>query len=65
MSFAVEYHPLAAAELVDAQAWYEKQTVGLGDRFLTSFETTMKRVSSWPNTGTPVEVDDSGAVADR
>jgi len=65
VSFGVEYHPLAATELVDAQAWYEEQNTGLSDRFLTSFEATMKRVSSWPNAGTPVALDDGGAVVNR
>ena len=65
MRLGVEYHPLAAAELVAAQAWYEEQNTGLGDRFLTSFEETMKRISRWPNAGAPVAVDDGGAVVNR
>ena len=45
MSFGVEYHPVAAAEFVDAQAWYEQQNLGLGDRFLAAFEATLKQLS--------------------
>ena len=65
MSFEVRYHPLAATELVDAQAWYEQQNRALSDRFLAAFEATVERISSWPNAGTPVVVDDDGAVANR
>ena len=43
MSFGVEYHPVAAAEFVDALAWYEQQNLGLGDRFSAAFEATLKQ----------------------
>ena len=65
MSFDVRYHPLASTELVDAQAWYEEQNRGLGDRFLVAFEATLKRVSHWPRAGTPVVVEDDGTVVNR
>lgn len=65
MSLGLAYHPLAAAELVDAQAWYEQQNPGLGDRFLAAFEATLKRVSSCPHAGTPVAFDDDGAIVNR
>ncbi len=60
MSFEVRYHPLAATEFVDAQAWYEQQNRALADRFLAAFEATLERISSWPHAGTPVVVDDDG-----
>ncbi len=65
MSFGVEYHPVAAEEFVDAQAWYEQQNLGLGDRFSAAFEATLKRIGDWPHAGTPVVVDDDGAVVNR
>ncbi len=65
MSFGVEYHPIAAAEFVAVQAWYEQQNLGLGDRFSAAFEATLKRISSRPHAGTPVAVDDDGAVVNR
>ena len=65
MSLEVRYHPLAATELVDALAWYEQQHPTLGDRFLAAVEATLERISSWPHAGTPVVVDDDGAVINR
>jgi len=65
LSLEVRYHPLAATELVDAQAWYEQQISALGVRFLAAVEATVERILSWPNAGTPVVVDNDGAVVNR
>jgi hypothetical protein len=65
VSLDVEYHPLAAAEIVNAEDWYEQQVRGLGDRFLAAVESTLKRVSRWPNAGIPVTVADDGTVVNR
>lgn len=65
MSREVRYHPQAAAELVEAEAWYEQQRRGLGDRFMAASEVALKRIGRWPNAGTPVVVDDDGTVVNR
>lgn len=65
MSREVRYHPQAAAELVEAEAWYEQQRRGLGDRFMTASEVALKRISRWPNAGTPVAIDADGTVVNR
>ncbi len=53
MTRKIEYHPLAAAEVVRAEAWYEKETAGLGDRFLAAVEATVVRGSRWPTSASP------------
>ena len=65
MTRKIEYHPLAAAEVVRAEAWYEKETAGLGDRFLTAVEATVVRGSRWPNAGRPVVIAPDGTVVNR
>lgn len=65
MSLDVEYHPLAAEEVVRAEAWYESEAAGLGDRFLTAVESTVGRCSRWPNAGRPVVIALDGAVVNR
>lgn len=65
MTLAIGYHPVAAAEVVRAAAWYENETAGLGDRFLDAIEATVLRGSRWPNVGQPVVITPDGAVVDR
>jgi hypothetical protein len=65
VSREVRYHPKAAAELVEAEAWYEQQRRGLGDRFMAASEVARKRINRWPNTGTPVLLDGDGTVVNR
>ena len=65
MSVSVEFHPLAADEISWAEDWYERQRVGLGERFLEVVEATVTRASRSPRTGTPVVVDQQGSVRVR
>lgn len=65
MTRSVRFHPLATAELVEAQLWYEHRVEGLGGRFLDAVRTTTSRAAQWPNAGTPTRHDDSGAVLER
>ena len=65
MSLDVEYHPLAAAEIADAEDWYEHQNEGLGDRFLAAVEAAVTRASRWPNAGTLVTISDDGTIVNR
>jgi plasmid stabilization system protein ParE len=62
---SVRFHPLATAEVVEAQLWYEDRVVGLGNRFLASLRVTTNRAARWPNIGTPVRVDAAGSVLER
>lgn len=65
MSVSVEFHPLAADEIVDAEDWYESQRSGLGARFLEVVEATVNRASRSPRTGTPDVIDQQGSVRVR
>ena len=65
VSLEVGYHPVAAAEVVRAAAWYENETAGLGDRFLDAVEASALRVSRWPNVGKQVVIAPDGAVVNR
>ena len=60
MTRSVRFHPLATAEVVEAQLWYEDRVAGLGDRFLDSLRVATNRAARWPNIGTPVRVDAAG-----
>lgn len=65
MTRQIEYLPLAAAEVVRAEAWYEKETAGLGDRFLAEVEATVGRGSRWPNAGRAVVIAPDSSVVNR
>jgi len=65
VSVSVEFHPLAAGEIADAEDWYEQQRSGLGARFLEVVEATVNRASNSPRTGTPVVVDQQGSARVR
>lgn len=65
MSLEVEYHPLAADEVVNAEDWYETESAGLGDRFLAAVEATVKRESRWPTAGRPNVIAADGTVVNR
>lgn len=65
MSREVRYHPLAADELVVAQAWYDERVAGLGDRFLEAVSAAVARVMEWPDGGVPVVVAADGTVVNR
>ena len=65
MTRPVRLHPLASAEIVDAQRWYEERVAGLGDRFILAVRAATERAARWPNAGTPVRVEADGSVAER
>ena len=65
MTRSVRFHPLATAEAVEAQLWYEDRVGGLGDRFLASLRIATNRAARWPNAGIPVHVDAAGGVLIR
>jgi toxin ParE1/3/4 len=48
VSLAVTFHPAAATEVEDAEAWYAKQRPELGDAFIADFEATIARVVGNP-----------------
>jgi toxin ParE1/3/4 len=62
---SVRFHPLATAEVVEAQLWYQRRVDGLGDRFLDAVRTTTSRAARWPNSGTPTRQDESGVALER
>lgn len=65
MTRAVRFHPLATAEVVEAQLWYENRVDGLGGRFLGAVRATTERAARWPNAGTPTRQDDSSEQLER
>ena len=42
-------HPLAKEELQEATFYYENCSAGLGERFLSDFETTLTFIEAVPN----------------
>ena len=45
----VRIRPEAEQELYEAAAWYERREVGLGLRFLQSYENALRRVQNEPD----------------
>jgi hypothetical protein len=41
-------NPEAEADLADAQAWYDRQRVGLGDELLLCIEEVFERIQRMP-----------------
>jgi len=48
VAYRVIFTPLARAELIEAQDWYERQAPGLGRRFRQSIDALVERVNSGP-----------------
>ena len=44
----VIYRPEAAADIVEAAAWYSRQRLGLGEEFLSAVRETAHRISEQP-----------------
>lgn len=65
MTRSIRFHPLASAELVEAQLWYEDRGVGLGDRFLGAVRRAAEEAGRWPNVGTPSRIDPGGTILER
>jgi len=61
----IEFHPLAADEIADAEDRYERQRSGLGASFPEVVEAMVNRASRSPRTGTPVVADQQGSVRVR
>jgi hypothetical protein len=55
----VRFHPLATAEVVEAELWYEDRVDGLGFRFLDAVRATTERAARWPNAGALTRQGDS------
>ncbi|MEO6812058.1 MAG: hypothetical protein ABI353_23350 [Isosphaeraceae bacterium] len=43
------YHPEAEAEVVEAAAYYEARSPGLGDRFLRAFDAAVAEIQESPS----------------
>jgi len=61
----VRFHPLATAEVVEAQLWYEDRVDGLGGRFLDAVRAATDRAARWPDAGTPTRRADSDDPIER
>lgn len=49
MKFALAFHPLVRADLLEAFAWYEEQAPELGDRFLAEASIVLRRLTQEPS----------------
>lgn len=49
MAAEVELLPQSRLDLAEAYAWYEKRSVGLGERFLSKVENCLTSVAAQPN----------------
>ena len=65
MTSRVGFHPLASAEVVDAQLWFEHQVAGLGDRFLASVRAAVERAVARPTAGSLTRTSKDGQVIER
>lgn len=65
MTHRIRFHPLATAEVVEVQLWYETRVNGLGDRFLGALRTATNTAVERPKVGTPTRTDDGGEVLER
>jgi plasmid stabilization system protein ParE len=48
VKFALAFHPLVRADLLEAFAWYEGQALELGDRLLEESATVLRRLAHEP-----------------
>ena len=44
----VEFHPEAVKELREATLYYQAQQAGLGERFLSTVQESLTRISNFP-----------------
>lgn len=51
----IAWHPEARRELLDASAFYESESHGLGDLFLDAVEVGLKRIARHPRSAPVVE----------
>lgn len=65
MTLQVRFHPLATAELVEVQLWYEDRVPSLGDRLLVAVQAAIVGAAEWPDAGTSVRPDTAGTVQER
>lgn len=45
----VEFHPEVEEEIQQSYSWYEEQSPGLGDTFISEIDFTLKRIKSSPH----------------
>jgi plasmid stabilization system protein ParE len=50
----VDFHRRATAEMIEAAQFYERETPGLGLRFLQFVEETAQRAEETPDAGSPI-----------
>ncbi len=44
----IEFHPDAVSEIREASLYYQAQQVGLGERFLSSIQESLTRITNFP-----------------
>ena len=44
----IEFHPDAVTEIKEATLYYQAQQVGLGERFLSTVQESLTRISHFP-----------------
>jgi len=48
MAFRLEFSPRTLSEVGEAQEWYELQSTGLGEEFISAMELQLKRLQQAP-----------------
>lgn len=48
MNFTIHIRPEAEIDIEEASLWYQKQQVGLGDKFLDEIQQSVKRIGENP-----------------
>ncbi len=52
-----EFHPEAEQEFIEAAAYYERQVMGLGERFGGEVRQVIERLLEYPELGSPINED--------
>lgn len=50
-----EFHPEAEEEFIEAAAYYERQIIGLGERFGEEVRQVVERLLEYPELGPPID----------
>lgn len=53
----LEFHPEAELELIEAAVYYERQVIGLGERFETEIRRATDLLLDQPAIGLPADLD--------
>jgi len=61
----IGWHPLARRELLDAVAYYDNESSGLGSAFLDAVHNVVERLETHPHSGTSVDRQNRRGLVSR